>query len=441
MFKRIFDIILSLIGLIILCPFFLAIAILIKLDSRGPVFYSQTRIGKNGKPFEMLKFRTMVEAKHWTGPPLSPMNDPRVTGFGAILRRFKINEFPQLINVLKGEMSFVGPRPEVPEFVKLYNEEQARVLSVRPGIVGPTQIYMRNEEELYSEGVNPQQHYIEEIMPKKLEIDLAYISNRSFLKDIGYVLWGVMITITGALNRRHFFENAEQLVAFVCDALVCAFSYYLAYFLRMEGTFPAVEMNILLHTLPYVVLARMLAFTSFGLYGTLIRYVSFDELIKVIKGATLSSGIIVLLTFFVGHRPHPRSVFVIDWFIVISLLIGYRLSFNSVKDYLSRRRQEPEKNLLIYGAGRIGDLALRYLKVRGEGRVIAFLDDDPKNIRKTFHGIKVLGTRYDIESLARLYRIDQVIIAKRHLPSDELEQIKSLCEKAKVQCEVFALAN
>ena len=114
MIKRGFDILLSLVGLILLCPFFLAIVIFIKLDSKGPVFFRQIRIGKNGRPFPMLKFRTMMEAEHWAGPPLSPKNDPRVTDLGAILRRFKINELPQLINVLRGEMSFVGPRPEIP---------------------------------------------------------------------------------------------------------------------------------------------------------------------------------------------------------------------------------------------------------------------------------------------------------------------------------------
>ena len=441
MTKRLFDIMLSLIGLIVLFPFFIAIAILIKLDSKGPVFYRQIRIGKDGEPFEMLKFRTMVEAKHWQGPPLSPKNDPRVTAFGAILRRFKINEFPQLINVLKGEMSFVGPRPEVPEFVRSYNDEQAQVLSVRPGIVGPTQIYMRNEEEQYPQGVDSQKYYIEHIMPKKLEVDLAYIGNRTLWKDMGYVLWGVMITITGALNRRHFFENSEQIVAFVCDAFVCAFSYVLAYYLRMEWSLPTFELRILVLTQPYVVLARMFGLTYFGLYATLIRYVSFHELIKVIKGVTLSSVLIVVATFFIGQRPHPRSVFVIDWFIVISLLIGYRLSFNTVRDYLGRRKQKSGKNILIYGVGYMGDLALRYLRGDGNNNIVAFIDDDPRKVRKSFQGVKVLGNRYDIEALARLYRIDHLYIARKNLKPEDLEHIKELCEKANVEYEIFALAN
>jgi lipopolysaccharide/colanic/teichoic acid biosynthesis glycosyltransferase len=442
MVKRLFDIVLSLVGFIVLFPFFLAIAVLIKLDSKGPVFFRQVRIGKNGKPFQILKFRTMMTAEHWTGPPVSPTNDPRATSLGAVLRRFKINEFPQLMNVLKGDMSFVGPRPEIPEFVKLYGHEQReKILSVRPGIVGPSQIHMRNEEELYAQGVDPWQYYMNHILPKKLKIDSDYASSRSFLKDIGYLFGGVMITMTGVITKRHLFENAEQIALFVCDILVCAFSYFLAYYLRMEGRFPQIEKVILLHTIPYVIITRIVVLTYFGLYGTLIRYFSFDDAIKILKGATLSSILIVLLTFFMGERPHPRSVFVIDWFILVCLLGGYRLSFKALRDYLDRSKNESKKNILIYGAGNMGGLALRYLRMEGAGKVVAFLDDDLKKMRKSFQGVKVLGGRYDIEALVRLYHIDQILLAMNDIASEDLEHIKSLCEKADVSYEIFALAN
>lgn len=414
---------------------------MIKLDSKGPVFYRQVRVGKDQKPFQMFKFRTMVEARHWTGPPLSPKNDPRVTDLGAILRRFKINELPQVVNVLKGDMSFVGPRPEVPEFVKFYSNEQKKILSVRPGIVGPSQIRMRNEEELYAEDVDPQEYYVNHILPRKLEIDLEYLKNQTFLRDFGYLLWGIWITVSGAITRRHIFENAEQIALFICDSFVCTFSYFLAYFLRMEGELPSVEQTILLHTLPYLIIARMCVFTYFGLYSTLVRYISFDDLIKVIKGATLSSILIILLTFFIGERSHPRSVFAIDWFILVCLLGGYRLSFKTVADHLKREKQGAEKNILIYGVGHMGDIALHYLKSQSIGKVIAFVDDDPKKIRKSFQGVKVLGNRHDIEAIVRLYNIDQIVIATPYSGSDDLEQIKSLCERASVDYEIFTLAN
>lgn len=209
----------------------------------------------------------------------------------------------------------------------------------------------------------------------------------------------------------------------------------------MEGEFPPIEKAIFLHTLPYVIMVRMVTFTYFGLYSTLIRYVSFDDLIKVVKGATFSSILIILLTFFIGERSHPRSVFAIDWFILVCLMGGYRLSFKAVRDYLKRRKNNSKKNILIYGVGNMGDLALRYLRMQGNGNVVAFVDDDPKKMRKSFQGLKVLGNRYDIEALVRLYHIDQVLIAKNNMGSEDLEHIKSLCEKANVKYEVFTLAN
>jgi lipopolysaccharide/colanic/teichoic acid biosynthesis glycosyltransferase len=442
MLKRTFDILLSLTGLIVLSPFFLAIGILIKLDSRGPVFFRQVRVGKDGRRFEMLKLRTMMEVGHWTGPSLSPMNDPRVTSLGAILRRFKINEFPQLINVLKGDMSFVGPRPEIPEFVKLYSHEQReKILSVRPGIVGPSQIHMRNEEELYANGVDPGQYYMNYILPKKLKMDSCYASSRSFPKDIGYLFGGVMITVTGAITKRHLFENAEQIVLFFCDSVVCGFSYFLAYYLRMEGEFPAIEKTILLHTIPYVIIVRMVALTYFGLYGTLVSYFVSNDLAKILKAVTISSVFVVLLTFLAGERSHPRSVFAIDWFILVFLLGGYRVFVKSLKERIGQSSVELEEKILIYGAGNTGDLALRYLRMQGRGKVIGFMDDDPKKVRKRFHGVKVLGNRYDIEALVGLYHIDQIFIAMNDVDPEDLEHIKSLCEKVGVEHEIFALAN
>ena len=441
MVKRGFDIFLSLVGLILVSPFFLLVSVLIKLDSRGPVLYRQVRIGRDGKPFAMSKFRTMVEAKHWVGPPISAKNDPRVTAFGAVLRRFKINELPQLLNVLKGDMSFVGPRPEVPEFVKCYTPAEQRVLSVRPGLVGPTQISMRNEEELYPEGGDPKEYYRKHILPGKLTMDLEYIDSRSFLKDLGFIVHGVYVTIFGAITRRHLFENAEQIVLFACDIVMCGCSYVFAYFLRMEGEITPIHISVILHTLPYLIIVRMLTLAYLGLYKSLIRYFSSYDLVKLAKGITISTLLVILLTFLVGERSHPRSVFAIDWFILLFLLGGYRFSFRAIGGRVKFNKEESKENVLIFGAGNLGDLALRYLKIRGNSNVVAFVDDDPKKTRKSFQGVKVLGNRFDIQALAQLYHIDRVVIAASKLNSDDLEQIESLCKDANAKCEVFALAN
>lgn len=383
----------------------------------------------------------MVDTSDWAGPPLSVRNDPRVTNFGSILRRTKMNELPQLLNVVKGEMSFVGPRPEVSEFVELYTADQRKVLSVRPGIVGPCQILMRNEEELLEGSADPKDHYVRHILPEKLRIDLDYAKNASLLKDISWLLKGVWITFAGAVTRRHLFENAEQIILFLCDGLACALSYWLAYYLRMEGEMPPIEHHILINTLPLVVLVRLAVFTYSGLYSTLIRYMSFEDLSKLAKSTTLSTLLIILLVFLMGDRAHSRSVFAIDWFITLCLLSGYRGTTKALMNRVQPKEQETPNKILIYGANGLGDLALRYLRMENNGKVVAFIDDDPKKMRKRFQGLKILGTRRDIEALVQLYDINRVLVALRDASPEDIKQIEVLCQKAGVTCEIFALAN
>ncbi|MDM1060602.1 sugar transferase [Myroides odoratimimus] len=182
--KRIFDIISSGIGLIMLSPIFLFLTIWIKVDSQGPVFYKQVRVGKNGKDFKIFKFRSMRQGSDKQGLITVGGRDPRVTNSGYYIRKYKLDEFPQLINVFVGDMSVVGPRPEVRKYVDLYNEEQLRVLTVRPGITDIASIKYRNENELLEKAEDPDKTYIEEIMPDKLKYNLEYIDNTSFIYDI-----------------------------------------------------------------------------------------------------------------------------------------------------------------------------------------------------------------------------------------------------------------
>ena len=177
MLKRIFDIILSLFGLMILFPFMLIIAILIKLDSKGPVFFKQIRVTKNGREFKIFKYRTMRVG-----------SDKRITKIGAFLRKYKLDEIPQLINVLLGDMSLVGPRPEVPKYVALYTKEQKEILKVRAGITDYASIEFSDENDLLASEEDPEKAYIEKIMPKKIELNKKYLSEISILTDIKIIL-------------------------------------------------------------------------------------------------------------------------------------------------------------------------------------------------------------------------------------------------------------
>ena len=190
--KRLFDIFFSVLGLLLLLPVFLVIAIVIKTESQGTVFYRQVRVGRNHKNFRVFKFRTMNMNSDATLNITIGNSDKRITGFGRWLRRYKIDELPQLLNVLKGDMSLVGPRPEVPKYVALYNSEQLKVLTVRPGITDYASIKFRNENELLAQVSNPEEYYIREVMPAKLELNLFYVKNQSLILDIKLLIMTVI---------------------------------------------------------------------------------------------------------------------------------------------------------------------------------------------------------------------------------------------------------
>ena len=216
MLKRAFDLVGALLALIALSPVFLITAILIKLDSPGPVLYVAERIGRDGKPFKMYKFRTMVTDAARLGPAITYSDDPRITRMGRFLRRTHIDEWPQFLNVLRGDMSFVGPRPEAPTYVEHYTPQQREVLKARPGMTGLAQVqYMQHEAAMlalwntnysaglalssnYSTGLDAttlDEVYLNEILPQKLELDVQYIQNQSILLDIKLLIQTLFITL------------------------------------------------------------------------------------------------------------------------------------------------------------------------------------------------------------------------------------------------------
>jgi len=176
---RFFDIIFSFFGLIILLPFLLILALAIIIESKGGVFYLQNRVGKKNKDFKLYKFRSMRVGSDKKGLLTVGENDNRITKVGHFIRKYKLDEFAQLLNVLKGDMSLVGPRPEVRKYVDLYNSEQKKVLTIKPGITDYASIEFSNENELLKNAINPEEFYIKEIMPKKIKLNYKYINNQS----------------------------------------------------------------------------------------------------------------------------------------------------------------------------------------------------------------------------------------------------------------------
>jgi len=201
--KRTFDFIVSVTGIAILMPFLLLIAILIKVNSEGPIFYKGIRLGKGGQPFKIHKFRTMLADAEKKGPLATPEDDQRITNVGKILRKFKLDEFPQLINVLKGEMSLVGPRPEALLYFAFYSEEEKKaVLSVRPGMTDYGSLRFHDEGKLLAGYEDPVKAYVEKIKDEKVKIQLQYIREQSFWTDLSIIFLTIKTIIQTRLVKK-----------------------------------------------------------------------------------------------------------------------------------------------------------------------------------------------------------------------------------------------
>ena len=201
--KRLFDVVLSALGIALTSPVLLIAAIAVRRSSPGPVFFRQDRVGLNGDLFKVYKFRSMTVND--AAGPAAYAGEARVTGAGRILRRTKVDELPQLFNVFRGEMSLVGPRPQIPHYVAMYTPEQRQVLTVKPGVTGPSQIAFRDEESILARAADPEELYIREVMPAKLELDLGYVRHHTLLGDLQFILrtfTAILLPMVPGFGRR-----------------------------------------------------------------------------------------------------------------------------------------------------------------------------------------------------------------------------------------------
>jgi lipopolysaccharide/colanic/teichoic acid biosynthesis glycosyltransferase len=199
--KRVFDIIVAAAGILVLFPLLILTALLIKLDSPGPVLFKQQRMGTGFRPFWIYKFRTMRKSPE-NGPKITIGNDPRITRVGRFLRQTKLDELPQLINILRGEMSIVGPRPEVPQYVQLYQKEYQEILTIRPGLTDLASLKYRDEAALLAKAENPEQEYLTRILPDKISLAKDYLQRASFFFDLRLILKTIIQLVLGRVSDR-----------------------------------------------------------------------------------------------------------------------------------------------------------------------------------------------------------------------------------------------
>jgi len=438
MAKRVVDILVATVGSVIFSPFVLLVALFIKLDSSGPVFFRQERVGRDGRIFRIFKFRTMVRGAYKMGSRLTTKRDPRVTRVGQILRWFKLDEVPQLLNILRGDMSLIGPRPEDPHFVVTYDERQRRTLSVRPGMLGPSQILGRDELESYPEGLkDTEQYYLDHILPEKLERDIEYVDHATFLGDMRLLVHGIWTVAHGAVKTKFLWRRRYRVALFGLDVGLVLASCYLAFMIRSDFAWPS-STKFFVFPLLITVVVRATALAYFGAYQGVLAYFGLWDMIALVKAVAASALIAGGLTFFMGFQSFPRSVFVIDSAIVLLLLAALRYVLRAVSRGRTRQKGTHRGKALVVGAGVGGEQIVRALldDPACPYQPVGFIDESPERWGSLIHGIRILGGAAEVPLAVSANGIEAVFICVSDLSEPAAAEVVETCQRVGVEYRV-----
>ncbi len=432
MIKRIFDVCMAALGLALTAPLLAIIAVLIKLDSPGPVIFRQVRVGQGFRSFAIQKFRTMAVDAPVTSLPLTVGQDPRITRIGRILRKFKLDELPQLLNILVGDMSLVGPRPEVPRYVERLRSEFSEVLTVRPGITDLASLRYIDEAALLAYSSNPEEEYQLKVLPEKLRLAKLYIRHMSLRFDLAIVIQTILhiarlpIVVFALPELKAAVESPlaspwtslssfvlkwRKPIIVVLDVALIILANYFAFALRYDGNIPASEIHVFEQTALVLVAIRGVAFALFGLNEGLWRYTSIWDLQNIIGGVLTSTVVFYGWVHLVmGIHSYPRSIFAIDSILLIGFLAGVRLSSRVLRD---KPIFQKKRKVLIVGAGDSGERVVREMKTRTvfNCQPIGFVDDNVGLLNQRIHGVRVLGTVQDLPKLVEGLKPEIVVVA------------------------------
>lgn len=430
--KRTFDICMAALGLILTAPLLALISVLIKLDSQGPVIFRQVRVGQGFRPFAIQKFRTMAVEVIGTCLPLTVGQDPRITRIGRILRKFKLDELPQLFNVLVGDMSFVGPRPEVPRYVERLRSEFFEVLTVRPGITDLASLRYIDEAALLAYSASPEEEYQLKVLPEKLRLAKLYIRHMSLRFDLAIILQTllhiarlpvVVFTLPELkaavetpvaspwMSLSSFIMRWRKPIIVVLDVILIILANYFAFVLRYDGSIPEGDIQTFEQTVLALVAIRGVAFALFGLNEGLWRYTSIWDLQNIIGGVLTSTVVFYSWVHWVMDLySYPRSIFAIDAILLVGFLAGVRLSSRVLRD---KPVFQKKRKVFIVGAGDAGERVVREMKTRTvfNCQPIGFVDDNVGLLNQRIHGVRVLGTVQDLPKLVEGLKPEVVVVA------------------------------
>ncbi|UVT16990.1 MAG: polysaccharide biosynthesis protein [Nitrospira sp.] len=430
--KRAFDVCMAALGLVVTAPLLAVISILIKLDSLGPVIFRQVRVGRGFRPFEIQKFRTMAVDVSGSSLPLTVGRDARITRVGRILRKYKLDELPQLLNVLVGDMSFVGPRPEVPRYVESLRSEYSEVLAVRPGITDLASLRYIDEATLLAFSSNPQEEYQLKVLPEKLRLAKLYIRHMSLRLDFAIIMQTLLHIVRLPIvvftlpelkaavelpssspwtTLGAFVTKWRRPIIVVLDVGLIVLANYLAFVLRYDGSIPVGEMGTFEQTVLGLVAIRGVAFALFGLNEGLWRYTSIWDLQYILAGVLTSTVVFYGWVHWIMEiHSYPRSIFAIDAILLIGFLAGVRLPSRVLRD---KAIFQKKRRVLVVGAGDSGERVVREMKTRTvfNCQPIGIVDDHVGLLNQRIHGVRVLGGVRDIPKLVEELKPEVVVVA------------------------------
>ena len=428
--KRMIDLVLAVTGFIVAGPFMVFIAAAVWLDSPGPVIFPHERLGLKGKRFKLYKFRKFPPIWGNDGPAVTARNDVRMTRIGTLLERTKLDELPQLWNILRGDMTFVGPRPESPYFSHLFSGEYRELLDYIPGLFGPSQVRWRNESESYLPEEDPEVFYSSVLFNAKAKTDLDYFPRANVITDLRFIMQGVWVTIAGVVNWKRFFQTGFRIVTI--DLFLIACSWFIANIIRFAGIPSGANLTTLLLGLLIIPFAVALAMFLGGCYRYPLKYFALYDAIRLAAIVSLSWPIVFLLLM-IFNRLISIYLAPAEIFILITLLALPRVIFRMRWDREQPITSSHGKQIVIYGAGRAGTALSGWL---GNGNMLGFLDDDPYLKGKVIGGKRVLGYESDMETIFRKYTVEEVWVTFR--PDDtKLARLEATCKRQNIRLLVL----
>ena len=414
--KRLLDIIASGLGLIVLSPVFVIMAIWIKLDSKGPVFYRQVRVGKGNKDFRIFKFRSMRVGADKGSLVTIGDRDPRLTRCGYFIRKFKLDELPQLINVLKGDMSLVGPRPEVRHYVNYWTPEQMHVLDVRPGITDPASIKFINENELMEKAEDPEKYYIEVIMQDKIRLYLDYVKNHTLLSDIGLIIktFGAFDKL---INRYFSKKSLPHWCVVMLDCAILVIACCVVFWMFNGYAYRMFHWERAWHSIILFVMLSMIGFKVFRTYSSVIRYSSFADLMKVAYANLLNMVLAIGVSQWIYYC-HIRffHYFFIRHTVVIftiTTLLMWVMRILIKKIYETVSEDNIALRTLIYGSMEGGVALAKSIRAQRPARfnLKGFITHDGTFRNHVIMGVGVYEDNEKLEEFVRQSNIEALLVS------------------------------